>query len=778
VVERFEALSTSYPRAAMFETGISAGFVLVFGFAWLLGLRHKTVDFALIGCLTTILVGQYWVDIPDHDARRHIDIWRILSYANAVSGAAFAMSFLTEGRLRWMPHIAWIVAIAAYLLGYFLIPLEIRRAVAFEHTLAALAPAVLYTLGFAAGVSGMWRGRAKRISWRILSVLAIVGFGAANHWIFTYEYLSFNWFSPLAFLQGRFSFLFSCIFMAFLTFDLVMSQRNLAAERVARLAAEREASLHAVIARTTQMLAHDVRRPFSMLRIGLQMLRDQREPARIRSVVARLIPDVEQATAAVSGMIEEVMEIGSTSPPAIEPVSPSSLLEATINEVFRTRANADIEIVIERQHRSMVAGNAQKLGRVLINIVENAVQAMNQKGVLRIRTSEDAASRFVQLDINNSGSFIAPAEIAVVFEPFFTKNKKGGTGLGLAIVKKVVEAHGGSVWCASSRELGTTFSLTIPMADCADGIDLAIPSHSSHVVTAYLGGSVSDGEKQAHALEADSSASALVEAIQAHTSSLCVLLVDDERLYLDGLYSLLASDPVVRMHLEIVTAASHAGAIEIARCKKIDAVISDIDLGSDVENGYDVAKDIREIWPTAKICLHSNRALRDDILKGLQAGADAYSPKPATRQHLYAFLAKAAKDKVVENETDALPSGSLAVIEDSVFVAEAWCATLGEEALAFRSPEEFWRHVEGNAGYLDSLVGVITDFHFENSGSDGIDLARKVKERRNIPIVLSSELNDFEQSEMGAVDLVVGKEPLSWRSLRKLLAPINSLEVR
>lgn len=778
VVERFEALSTSYPRAAMLETGIAAGFVLIFGLAWLLGLRHPTVDFALICCLTTILVGQYWAEIPDHDSRRHIDLSRFLLYANAVSGAAFAVSFLTGWHLRWMPHVALIVAIAAYLLGGFLIPLEIKRSIAFEHTLSMLAPAVIYTMGLVAGVGGAWRDRARRVSLRTLSILAIVAFGAVNHWIFTYEFLYFDWFSPFDFLQGRFSFFFLCIFVAFLTFDLVISQRNLAAERVARLAAEREASLHAVIARTTQMLAHDVRRPFSMLRIGLQMLRDQREPAKMRSVVARLIPDVEQATAAVSGMIEEVMEIGSASPPAIEPVSLSSLLEASINEVFRARANADIEIVVDRQHRSMVAGNAQKLIRVLINILENAVQAMNQKGVLRITTSEDAASRFVRVDINNSGSFIAPAEISVVFEPFFTKNKKGGTGLGLAIVKKVIEAHGGTVWCASSRELGTTFSLTIPTAGGADGVDLAIPAHSSHVVTAYAGKSISTGENQAYSLGEDSSASALVEALQAHTSSLHVLLIDDERLYLDGLHSLLTSDSVVRMHLEIVMATSHRDAIEIARCRKVDAVISDIDLGSGAGDGYDVAKDIRAMWPSVKICLHSNRALRDDILKGLQAGADAYSPKPATRQHLYAFLTKAAKDKVVENEPCALPPVSLAVIEDSVFVAEAWCATLGEEALAFRSPEEFWRYAEANASYLDNLAGIITDFHFENSGSDGIDLARKLKKLRSIPIILSSELNDFEKSDLDTVDLVVGKDPLPWRSLRKLLATNNDPDIR
>jgi signal transduction histidine kinase/DNA-binding response OmpR family regulator len=778
VVERFEALVTSYPRAAMFEAGLSAGFVLVFGLAWLLGLRHQTVDFALIGCLTTILLGQYWVDIPDQDARRQVDLWRILSYVNDVSGAAFAMSFLAEGRLRRMPYIALTVAVVVCLLGQFVIPLEIRRAVAFETTIAALGPAVLYTLGLVAGVDWMWMNRAKPVAWRTVSILAITAFGAVNHWIFVYEYFMFDWFSPLAFLQGRFSFFFSIIFMGFLTYDLVMSQRNLVAERTARLAAEREASLHAVIARTTQMLAHDVRRPFSMLRIGLQMLRDQRDAEKIRTTLARLIPDVEQATTAVNAMIEEVMEIGSTSPPQSEPVSPSSLVEATINEVFRARPSSDVEIFFHRGHRSMVAANAQKLNRALSNIVENAVQAMSQKGILTITTSEDAAAKRVQFDIHNSGSYIAPADVAVVFEAFFTKNKKRGTGLGLAIVKKIVEAHGGSVWCNSSQESGTTFSLTIPTANRFDGFEPTIPGHSRQVAEAYSGAPMSDGVAETKTAEDDSSVSALVEALRTHTSPLRVLLVDDERLYLDGLRSLLTSDPALRMHLEIVFAASHAEAVEIARGGRIDAVVSDIDLGSGAGNGFDVAKDIRDLWPTAKICLHSNRALRDDVLKGLGAGADDYSPKPATRQHLYAFLAKAVKGKAVEAQTEALSHGALAVIEDSVFVAEAWCAALGEEALAFRSPEEFWRHADANPRYLESLVGVITDFHFENSGSDGMDLARKVKERRDIPVVLCSELEPLERSATEGVDLVVGKDPLPWRALRELLSNSSSVDVR
>ena len=85
---------------------------------------------------------------------------------------------------------------------------------------------------------------------------------------------------------------------------------------------------------------------------------------------------------------------------------------------------------------------------------------MKGQGKLRFRATEKGG--FTEFCIGNSDTLVPKAERDQLFEAFFTKGKKGGTGLGLAIGKKIVEAHGGAIWCESSKERGTEFFFTLP----------------------------------------------------------------------------------------------------------------------------------------------------------------------------------------------------------------------------------------------------------------------------------------------------------------------------
>ena len=96
----------------------------------------------------------------------------------------------------------------------------------------------------------------------------------------------------------------------------------------------------------------------------------------------------------------------------------------------------------------------------MLNVVQNALEAMPQGGTLRLACVRTATA--VQLHIRDSGVGIPAELVAQIFEPLYT-TKPGGTGLGLYIVREILVAHGGGVTVESVEGHGTTFVLTFPV---------------------------------------------------------------------------------------------------------------------------------------------------------------------------------------------------------------------------------------------------------------------------------------------------------------------------
>jgi signal transduction histidine kinase len=108
----------------------------------------------------------------------------------------------------------------------------------------------------------------------------------------------------------------------------------------------------------------------------------------------------------------------------------------------------------------LVAFHASTLRRALLNLLQNAAEAMPQGGVVTLAGQRHATH--VQLQVRDTGSGISAARLTQIFEPLHT-TKPGGTGLGLYIVQQIVAAHGGQVTVASVEGQGTTFTLMLPL---------------------------------------------------------------------------------------------------------------------------------------------------------------------------------------------------------------------------------------------------------------------------------------------------------------------------
>jgi len=119
-----------------------------------------------------------------------------------------------------------------------------------------------------------------------------------------------------------------------------------------------------------------------------------------------------------------------------------------------------VEIKLNFEHDKKAKADPNRLMQVFMNLIANAVQAMEVKGgKLLIETKNDQKEIFIFFSDNGPG--IADKKVARIFDPFFT-TKEGGTGLGLSICKKIIDEHSGALSVKSTEGVGTTFMVSLP----------------------------------------------------------------------------------------------------------------------------------------------------------------------------------------------------------------------------------------------------------------------------------------------------------------------------
>jgi signal transduction histidine kinase len=111
-----------------------------------------------------------------------------------------------------------------------------------------------------------------------------------------------------------------------------------------------------------------------------------------------------------------------------------------------------------------VQADRDQLKQVVLNMIQNAVEAMSMGGYLRLAIEEETKERVpgFRLKVQDDGKGISSSALPRIFEPFFTTGKHRGTGLGLAICRNIIESHGGEIHAESQPGIGTVMTWWIP----------------------------------------------------------------------------------------------------------------------------------------------------------------------------------------------------------------------------------------------------------------------------------------------------------------------------
>jgi PAS domain S-box-containing protein len=233
----------------------------------------------------------------------------------------------------------------------------------------------------------------------------------------------------------------------------------------------RQAQKMEAIGQLTGGIAHDFNNLLTIILANAELLAKGPDEASLRDIVS----------AAVSGrlMVNQLLGFARRSSLVLEPVH----LAGVVNDlatVLRRVLPADIELLVfVDEDLPEVAADGHAIEQILLNLVNNARDAMPDGGVLRLETSctwisdaqrqilgPGAASEYVCLAVDDTGAGMDEATRQRAFEPFFTTKPVGkGTGLGLATVYGLVKQHGGFVQIDSAPGAGTRLRIYFPVAD-------------------------------------------------------------------------------------------------------------------------------------------------------------------------------------------------------------------------------------------------------------------------------------------------------------------------
>jgi len=146
------------------------------------------------------------------------------------------------------------------------------------------------------------------------------------------------------------------------------------------------------------------------------------------------------------------------------PVDMTEIIKATARLVTHQQRGENINIVIEAPGQlPMISGDIGQLQQAVVALATNAIDAMPDGGTLTLRGSQRGAR--VLVEVRDTGVGIAPENMTKIFDPFFTTKDVGrGTGLGLAVCYGILSDHGGRLDVRSTVGVGTTFTLTLPVA--------------------------------------------------------------------------------------------------------------------------------------------------------------------------------------------------------------------------------------------------------------------------------------------------------------------------
>jgi len=215
----------------------------------------------------------------------------------------------------------------------------------------------------------------------------------------------------------------------------------------------------ATIGRLSGSIVHDLRNPLAAIYGGAEMLVDAELSSEQQR---RLAANIYSSSRRIQELLQELLDVSQAKARAIEPCNLADIV-LTAREASRQSGELHgVSIQVKISHDIEVVASRDRLERVFINLIDNAIEAMPGGGSVKITSSEEENA--VVVLIEDTGPGIPAEALPNLFRPFGSFGKKNGLGLGLALSRQALLDSGGDLWADPRAASGARFLMRLPMA--------------------------------------------------------------------------------------------------------------------------------------------------------------------------------------------------------------------------------------------------------------------------------------------------------------------------
>jgi len=211
-------------------------------------------------------------------------------------------------------------------------------------------------------------------------------------------------------------------------------------------------------------VAHEIKNPLTPIQISSQrILRSFEQPDdKFRAIVEDSLNIISQELDSIKKLADEFSNFARLPEMKFGQGDINLILENLVSVYNSIYKNLILNVKLDVNLPSLLKVDAEQIKRVFVNLIDNAIEAVEKEGLVEIQTRYNEQSKFVAIEIADNGPGISDEDKLKLFIPYFSK-KSTGTGLGLAIAHNIIEEHNGLISIVDNQPKGARFIIELPV---------------------------------------------------------------------------------------------------------------------------------------------------------------------------------------------------------------------------------------------------------------------------------------------------------------------------
>lgn len=212
-----------------------------------------------------------------------------------------------------------------------------------------------------------------------------------------------------------------------------------------------------------QRVAHEIKNPLTPIQLSAErIIKNLHKSGKDGDkIITEGAQTIVQEARTIKSLIDEFSSFARMPSIQLKSVNIHELINQTLSLFKGIYSEVEFEKNFSQEIPALIKVDPEQIKRVFINLIDNAVEAMDKKGTIFIQTMFDKANNLIKIEIADSGPGISEEDKDKLFLPHFSTKKKG-TGLGLAIVNQVITEHNGTIEVVDNQPQGAKFIIQIP----------------------------------------------------------------------------------------------------------------------------------------------------------------------------------------------------------------------------------------------------------------------------------------------------------------------------